>query len=237
LRQAGRAVSAAITQPAWGILLLAIPTALALWPQDSWTAAPQPTTFVPDPSALIYYTLFFGLGATLCTHRHLVETASHNAWRWLTCAAVATVPAAALFTLHNSSAYGSQLAVHGVALLIYAVATWSSLLALVGLANRHLNRPHPTVRYLADSSYWIYLSHMPAMVLIVALVTATSLDTATQFGIVTICALSVSLITYPLFVRYTVIGQVLNGRRERIGKSPRWRTALHLRTPRSRPAA
>jgi peptidoglycan/LPS O-acetylase OafA/YrhL len=192
---------------------------------------------VPDPSALAYYALFFGLGATLRAHRHLVGTASRNAWRWAACATVATVPAAVLFTLHNSPAYSSRPVVHGVALLIYAVATWSSLLALVGLANRYLNRPRPALRYLADSSYWIYLSHMPAMVLIVALVTATSLGTATQFGIVTICALAASLITYPLFVRYTAIGRVLNGRRERGQGSARWRAALHLGTPRSRPAA
>jgi peptidoglycan/LPS O-acetylase OafA/YrhL len=237
LRRAGRVMNAAIAHPPWGILLLAVPTALALWPQESWTAAPQPTTLVPDPSALVYYTLFFGLGATLCAHRHIVETASRNAWRWVACAAVATVPAAVLFTLHNSPAYSARPVVHGVALLIYATATWSSLLALVGLANRYLNRPRPAVRYLADSSYWIYLSHMPAMVLIVALVTATSLGTATQFGIVTICALAVSLITYPLFVRYTVIGRVLNGRRDRAPRRGQWRPWPHASAARSRPSA
>jgi peptidoglycan/LPS O-acetylase OafA/YrhL len=236
LRGAGRMVSAAIAHPQWGIALLAVPTALALWPQDSWTATPRPGSFLPDPSALAYYTLFFGLGATLCAHRQLVGAASRHAWRWAVCAVVATVPAAALFTLHNSPTYGSNPVIHGVGLLIYTVATWTSLLALIGLANRYLDRPRPALRYLADSSYWIYLSHMPAMVLVVALVTTTALGTATQFGIVTILSLAVSLLTYPLLVRYSVIGRVLNGRRERTRKRSRWRAALHIRTPRSRPA-
>jgi glucans biosynthesis protein C len=220
LRRAGVAMSAAISHPLLGIALLAIPTALALWPQATWTAAAEINTFAPDPSALAYYTLFFGLGATLSGNRHLIDAATRNAWRWLACAVAATLPAAALFTLHNSPTYGSRLDVHGIALLVYAVATWASLFALIGLANRYLTRPRPALRYLADSSYWIYLSHMPALVLLVALVTATTLGTASQFGIVTAGSLAVSLITYALFVRYTPIGNVLNGPRQRPGKTP-----------------
>jgi glucans biosynthesis protein C len=215
LRRAGAAMSSAISHPLLGIALLAIPTALALWPQATWTAAPEINTFVPDLSALAYYTLFFGLGATLSANRHLIEAATRNAWRWLACAVAATLPAAALFTLHNSSTYGSRLDVHAISLLVYAVATWASLLAMVGLANRYLTRPRPALRYLADSSYWIYLSHMPALVLLVALVTATTLGTAPQLAIVTAGSLLASLATYALFVRYTPIGYVLNGPRQR----------------------
>lgn len=215
LKRTGAAMSSAISRPALGIALLAVPTVLALWPQASWTAATRADSFVPDLSVLAYYTLFFGLGAVLCEHRHLIGSAGRNAWRWAACAAIVTLPAAALFTLHNSPAYGSHIGVHGLALLVYAVATWTSLLALIGLADRYLSRPRPALRYLADSSYWIYLSHMPAMVLIVALATATTLGTASQFGIVTLASLAFSLVTYPLFVRYTAIGRVLNGPRRR----------------------
>jgi peptidoglycan/LPS O-acetylase OafA/YrhL len=214
-RRAGAAMSAAIARPPLGIVLLAVPTVLALWPQESWTASADATTLVPDLSILAYYTLFFGLGATLSSHRHLIAAIGHRAWTWAACAAVMTVPAAALFTLHNSATYGSRPEIHGIALLVYAIATWTSLLALIGLADRYLSQPRPAFRYMADSSYWIYLSHMPAMVPIVALVTATTLGTALQFGLVTVGALVASLVTYALFVRYTLIGWVLNGPRQR----------------------
>ncbi len=215
LRGAGAAIGAALSRPLPGIVLLALPTILFLWPQTTWTAAPDSMSFLPDPSVLAYYSLFFGLGATLCAQRRLVAAAGRNAWRWGACAAVATLPAALLFTLHNSPAYGTRPEVHAAALLIYAVATWASLLALVGLANRYITRPSPRLRYLADSSYWIYLSHMPAMVPILALLAATTLGTAAQFGIATAGALAVSLTTYVLFVRYTAIGTLLNGQRHR----------------------
>jgi len=215
LRAAGERFCALIGRPLGGIPLLAVPTMLALWTATNWTAAPATDTFVPDWSVLAYYALFFSLGATLYARRELVAAAGRNAWRWAACALAAILPAALLFSLHNSGSYGSQPAVHGAALLIYAIATWTSLIALVGLSERYLNRPRPALRYMADSSYWIYLSHMPAMVLIVALVGGTALGTAPQFLLVTAGSLAFSLLTYPLFVRYTVIGRVLNGPRPR----------------------
>jgi peptidoglycan/LPS O-acetylase OafA/YrhL len=215
VRKAGIVMGSAIANPLLGIGLLAVPTALALWSQATWTAEPGTTSWVPEPSVLVYYALFFGLGATLSAGRDLVTAIGQNAGKWGICALVSIIPAAALFTLHNSPAYASRPEVHAIALLIYAIATWTSLLALVGLADRYINRPHPALRYLADSSYWIYLSHLPAMVLIIALITATKLGTAPQFAIVTAGSLAVSLVTYALFVRYTMIGHVLNGPRQR----------------------
>jgi peptidoglycan/LPS O-acetylase OafA/YrhL len=215
LRRAVAVIGAGLARPLPGVVLLAVPTTLALWPQATWTAVTDTTTFVPDPSILAYYALFFGLGATLCARGHLISAASRNAWRWLACAAGATLPAAALFTLHNSPKYESRPLVHGVALLIYALATWASLLALIGLATRYLHRSHPRLRYLADASYWIYLSHMPLMVPVLALLAATSLSVPLQFTILTVSALALSLLTYVLFVRYTLVGWALNGPRRR----------------------
>lgn len=215
LRTAGERFSALIARPLGGIALLAIPTALALWPAPNWVSAPTVNTFVPELPVLAYNALFFGLGATLFVHRDLVVAANRNAWAWAACAVASTGLAGVLFSLHNSPAYASRPTVHGAALLIYAIATWTSLIALVGLADRYLNRPRPALRYMADSSYWIYLSHLPAMVLIVALIGATTLGTAPQFLLVTAGSLAFSLVTYPLFVRYTAIGRILNGPRAR----------------------
>jgi len=229
LQTAGQRFSSLICRPVGGILLLAVPTTLALWPEATWTVAPPGDTFAPELSALLYYGLFFGLGATLHTHRELVDSASRNAWRWTVCALAAAIPAAVLFSLHNSGSYGSRPEVHLAALMIYAIATWTTLIAFVGLADRYINRPRPAVRYLADSSYWIYLSHLPAMVLVIGLLGATTLGTGPQFFLATVGALAFSLATYPLLVRYTVIGRVLNGSRTRPQRRRRLRSRTALR--------
>jgi fucose 4-O-acetylase-like acetyltransferase len=225
------AIRQLIRRPAVGIAMFSLPTAAALWPEQNWVAAPAVDTFVPALPVLLYYSLFFALGATLCVHRDLVSAARAHAWRWTACAVCATVPAALLFSLHNAPAYGSRPEVHAAALLIYATATWTTLIALVGLADRYARRPRPVVRYMADASYWIYLSHMPSVVLLVAAVGATALGTASQFALVTLGSLAVSLLTYPLLVRYTLVGRLLNGRRARRRRFPAPRLAL------TRPAA
>ena len=215
LKTAGDGLRRLISRPTIGVPLLAIPTALSIWWEPTWTAAAPMDTFIPQLTVLAYYAIFFALGATLCAHRNLVESAGRNAWTWTLCAVAAAIPAGVLFTLHNSPGYASHPLVHGPALFVYAIATWASLMALVGLAGRFLNRPWPAMRYMADSSYWIYLSHLPAMVLVMAWLGATALGTAPLFALVTLFSLAVSLITYPLFVRYTVVGRMLNGPRER----------------------
>jgi glucans biosynthesis protein C len=218
LKAAGLRMRALLERPVVGVALLATLTALVLWPNSTWIAAPPVDTFVPELSVLLYYAIFFALGATLSVHRDLVGSASASAWRWAACAAATTVPAALLFTLHNS-ALGSRPEIHAAGLLVYAVATWASLMALIGLANRYVNRRRPALRYMADASYWIYLSHMPAAVVLVALLETTTLGVAPQFLLVTMGALAASLVTYPLLIRYTVVGRLLNGRRRR-GRQP-----------------
>jgi len=213
-RRGGEAMRGLVSRPPAGIALLAVPAALALWPAPNWVSSPPVDTFVPELPVLAYNALFFGFGATLCVHRDLIAKAADDAWRWAMCAALATALGGVLFTMHNSSA-GERPVVHAAALLVYATATWTCLMALIGLASRLLNRPRPRLRYLADASYWIYLSHMPALILIVALAGSLSLAAAPEFALVTAGALAFSLATYPLFVRYTVIGRMLNGPRRR----------------------
>jgi peptidoglycan/LPS O-acetylase OafA/YrhL len=214
LRRAGDATRGLVSRSPAGIAVLAAAAALTLWPAPNWVSSPPVDTFVPELPVLAYNALFFGFGATLCVHRDLVAKVARDAWRWAACAVLATALGGLLFTLHNSLA-GEQPAVHAAALFVYAAATWTCLMALIGIAGRLLNRPHPRLRYLADASYWIYLSHMPALILVVALAGSLSLAAAPEFALVSAGALTFSLVTYPLFVRYSVIGRMLNGPRQR----------------------
>ncbi len=215
LHLAGGAFRTLIAHPLGGILLLAAPTALALWPAGEWAPAAKTDSFVPEPGALAYYGLFFALGATICVHRELLGEISRDAWRWSACAVAATLPAGLLFALHNSAAYGSRPLVHVAALLLYAIAAWTTSIAFVGLFHRHLNLPRPALRYVSDSAYWIYLSHLPAMVLLVAVASATALAAGPQLVLIVSGSLVFSLATYAALVRHTPIGLVLNGTSER----------------------
>ncbi|MBK5219440.1 MAG: acyltransferase family protein [Thermoleophilia bacterium] len=215
LRAGERGFRAAMGRPLLGVLVLAVPTALVLLPYEAWVMEPDTATFVPEPAALAYYGIFFAFGASLSANRDLITRASAKSWSWSAWALVATIPAGAFYALHNSAAHADRFAIHVSAMLIYAIATWTCLVALVALASRYLAHPRPATRYIADCSYWIYLSHLPAMVLLIALAGILTLGTAPAYAFVVIATLAFAMATYPLFVRYTPIGTMLNGRRER----------------------
>ncbi len=215
LSAAGHGLRWALSRPVRGLVLLAIPTAAILLAQPEWAGLPASTdSYLPEPSVLAYNAIFFALGACLCAHRELVAAARDRAWAWAGCAVAATLVAAILFSAHNS-ALGDRPYVRAAIVAADAVATLTCLFALIGLANLYLDRRRPRLRYLADSSYWIYLSHMPVVVLLIALLAGAPLGTAPAFVLVTAGAIGASLATYPVLVRYTAIGRVLNGPRRR----------------------
>lgn len=220
LAAASRGMGRLLSSPILAVVGLAAPTALILLAQPEWAGLPATSGFLPEPAVLAYDALFFVLGASLCAHRGAITAARDRAWTWAAGAAALTLAAGLLFTQHDN-AFGERALVHYPSLAVDALATIVCLFALIGLANRYLDRRRPRLRYLADSSYWIYLSHMPAVVLLVALVgTTAAIGTAAAFVVVTAGAIAFSLVTYPLFVRYTIIGRVLNGPRRRPRQAP-----------------
>src|SRR5438034_8874258 len=95
----------------------------------------------------------------------------------------------------------------------YALAMWTWTFAVIGLALRFLSDHSPARRYIADSSYWLYLVHLPLVIALQAMV--SRLDWPWEFKIVVILAAAFSLMfaSYQLMVRHSFIGAVLNGRR------------------------
>ena len=91
----------------------------------------------------------------------------------------------------------------------------SVVLVLLALAfgRLFLNRRNTLLNYLSDSSYWMYLIHLPIVVFIQTLLIETSLPVWLKLAIVTLSTAACCLISYVVFVRYTPIGWLLHGKR------------------------
>ncbi len=44
-----------------------------------------------------------------------------------------------------------------------ALIVWLLIFRLTGLFQQHFDNPSPRLRYLSDSSYWLFLMHPPAV--------------------------------------------------------------------------
>jgi glucan biosynthesis protein C len=93
------------------------------------------------------------------------------------------------------------------------VFTWAAVLCLVGVGRRLLAVERPAVRYIADSSYWIFLMHLPIAPLAIAAAVSLGQPFPIAWGVGMALLFSFLLLTYELFVRHTFIGRVLNGPR------------------------
>ena len=74
----------------------------------------------------------------------------------------------------------------------YALMMWTWIFAVMGFFIRHRRQPSPAWRYVSDSSYWLYLVHLP----LILCLQAAFAQTGGHF-----------------LVRSTPIGGLLNGRR------------------------
>ncbi|HEU4943627.1 MAG TPA: acyltransferase family protein [Solirubrobacterales bacterium] len=204
-------------------LLLAVPCALLLYRQPTWIAEAPGGSFVPHFDLLAYYGLFFATGWALFALRGLREQIELRPRRYALFAAASLPPALALFLLQDVPAIGGSRWLHLLALLLLSVTTWSLVFALLGLSRRLLRRPAPRLRYWADASYWIYLSHFPVMAAFALVLFELALPNSLRLTILTVATLLVIYPAYGLLVRHTAVGRVLHGPRPaEKAKAPTW---------------
>ena len=85
----------------------------------------------------------------------------------------------------------------------------------IGLFRRFFSKENKGIRYLSDSAYWLYLAHLPLIMIIQIWVSDWTWPSFTK--LIFICALTVIplLLIYEYMVRYVWVGTMLNGKRRR----------------------
>lgn len=202
----------------WTPALLAAPLALAFQAMPEWYAffgIPTPDHgVIPDPVALLAFGMAFATGVLLDRRRDLLGRIERS-WAPLTGAALLTGAAAFYLT----GGWAPKLepmadgAMKGAAAWTYALAVYASTFAAVGLALRFASGRSGVWRYLADASYWVYIVHLPLVMVGQMLVLDLPWPWFAKLGAVVGGVTAVSLLTYELLVRHSFIGRWLNGRR------------------------
>jgi len=202
----------------WGPLVLGAPLAVSLWFEPNWIAffgIPTPDAgLVPDTSALVGFGLAFGVGVLLDRRRDLLKRMEVWAPVWLglalgagtTALMLSGGPTPVLTPMTDPAAKAMTAAAFGV-------ATYASMLAVVGLALRFWSGHSVLRRYLADASYWIYILHLPLVMAAQVVVKDWPLVWPVKLAIVVVGVMAVCLASYELMVRHGFMGRWLNGRR------------------------
>lgn len=200
-----------------GPVLLAAPLAIALALLPQWYAffgIPTPDqSLYPNGAACIAFGSAFVFG--WCLHR-LPQAWSSLARAWpqhLMVALACTVICLWLLGGGLALVPAPREPRTWIYAALYALGGWSWTLGLFGLALR-CQRASAWRRYLADASYWIYLAHLPVVMLLQVLAVRLMPGPAgLKWAVVIVLSLGLLLASYGLFVRTTWLGAWLNGRR------------------------
>jgi ABC-type multidrug transport system ATPase subunit/peptidoglycan/LPS O-acetylase OafA/YrhL len=95
----------------------------------------------------------------------------------------------------------------------YLVSVWYWSFGLIGAALKFCAHESPVRRYLADSSYWLYLAHLPIVFFLAAAFAKVPLHWAIKFPLILAITMAALLASYHYLVRPTWIGEILNGRK------------------------
>jgi ABC-type multidrug transport system ATPase subunit/peptidoglycan/LPS O-acetylase OafA/YrhL len=221
---ADRGVALIVRHPAVG-LLLGLPLAVVLYRLPEWKPVlgiPTPdSSLIPQLPAMVAFGTAFTFGWLLYRQQfgnlrraggYLIVAIALTA----TCLALGDAAPKAVSALDGVRSKLNALP-DGIAklafALAYAGAIWAWIFGLIGLAMRHLNGESRVRRYLADSSYWLYLTHLPLVMALQVLVAPLHAPWFVKYPFILAVTFAVLLTSYHYVVRPTFIGELLNGRK------------------------
>jgi glucan biosynthesis protein C len=194
----------------WGPLVLAGVTALTLLPMDAPGLDTAPA-LVPPGRVLIAYGVFFAFGWCLFSQREVIPALARR-WIWMVLAGVAA-SIGYLFVVVAQTGFTDARVWHVTAIGFAAPAIWLIIFGTIGLFVRHMEKPRALVRYLSDASYWMYLTHLAPTAWLPGVFAQVDAPAFVKFSLVVGLTTLSTIVTYHFFVRSTVIGEILNGRR------------------------
>jgi hypothetical protein len=215
------------TTPAWltlspTTLLWLVPlTTLPGWFMGSGDGEFGPDTsmgLLPMPHVFVYYALFFFFGVA---YHDAGDTAGKlgRHWRWtLPVTLLVVFPIGLELSTGTFGFRGSSVPrvyLHLMAVAFQALYAWLMAFGCMGMFRSLLARENRTIRYLSDSSYWLYLAHLPLCIAAQAVIHSWPLSVWIKWPLLTILLTGFLLLTYHYLVRYTPIGSLLNGPRRR----------------------
>ena len=179
------------------------------------------TGLLPAPHVLAYYAIFFAFGAVYFG-RNEGGARIGRWWQATLPLALVVFLAGVVLTFPEGGGVAEGWARAG-SLFFQAAYAWMMTLGLIGLFRAALGEGNARVRYLSDSSYWLYVMHLPLIIALQGLAQDWPLPSVVKLALLIAATTGALLLVYEWGVRYTPLGALLNGRR--------------TRTPASAPAA
>jgi peptidoglycan/LPS O-acetylase OafA/YrhL len=187
----------------------------------NWTVDTPNQPLIPELPTTLLFGVCFLVGWFLHRQPTLLDCFGRNWWWHLEIAFVLWL----LFGIYGKYEYQVLAALSQkmtrweyiwsrlVYMSAYSCMMWAFVLGLLGFFTRFFQRPSIWLRYLNDSSYWIYLIHFPIVVSLQVLLGPIAAPWLLKYIAINAMAFLLLFASYHYLVRNTFIGIQLNGRR------------------------
>lgn len=213
LRQAQSRVDAFLQSP-FAIVALGFLTAIQLLPFRGGQVQMENTLLIPHLPSLVLFGSFFVLGYVFHNFRGFLPSLARRCALWAALAGVLT-PLAGYAYLSDAGTSVSQTT-HLAAAIFNGFLTWSLIFLSMGVALRHFDRESPWTQYAAQSAYWVYLVHLPAICLSALWLLQFDIPAIFKFAINCAFAFVIAFASFHYWVQNSWIGAFLHGRRFRL---------------------
>jgi hypothetical protein len=194
--------------------VLTIPVLLAM---NGWGVDTPNNSLVPHLPTTLLYGIFFIVGWLLHRQSDLLAGLG-SARRWGTALLVGFALSWVTKFYGNINDYIDPANTYGgydrvIYAMLYAVMMWSLVFGFMGLFVRFTSSRNDTWRYVADSSYWIYLVHHIVIVPVQILFANIYWPAGIKYVLINAICLPILFLSYHYFVRFTWLGKWLNGKK------------------------
>ncbi|MFL6659680.1 MAG: acyltransferase family protein [Massilia sp.] len=213
LLQGAQTLLTALARRWWGFAVLAIPLAIVGTGYRAGILA-QTGSFIPRPDELTHYGMFFLIGWVI--YRARDEVLAHYArrcWAYAGAGLLTYCVSGALFQVFIKDP-ASIAHIDTLIAYVYGSTGWLWSMALIGAYVRYLPTQNRVLRYLSDSSYWVFLVHMLGTMGFGVLLYNAPFGALPKMAVNVLATTVACLISYQFLVRRTWLGVLLNGKRQ-----------------------
>ncbi|MFZ6656757.1 acyltransferase family protein [Undibacterium sp. TJN19] len=194
----------------WACAVLALPLALTGAFYRGGIVTPS-GSFIPDIAEFIHSGMYFMSGIFLYQFQtDLLEIYIQRRWANLIAGLLILVIFLGI-SKNFETAQATLFSLKMAMAFLYNCVSWLWSFALIGLFLKYLPAQNRGLAYIADSSYWVYIVHLPLTIVSAILLYHSPFGAPTRLACNIALTTVVCLLSYQLLVRHSFIGRFLNG--------------------------
>ncbi len=176
---------------------------------------PAPESFLPQLWSFGFFGLLFAAGYLIYQQQNLLDKFNNYALILF----IGSIASYAFYFSLLPDAFSFMPAQDSfakkllLAFLEAIIACWMTIACLVA-GKKYLNIRNRFLRFLSDSSYWIYIVHLPIIFAVQYQLMDAEFSLAIKYSLSVGITLAIAIISYLILVRWTPIGWLLNGRKK-----------------------